>query len=75
MATTRKVRTVTLHRVCWQCRDHGNRQEWFTTWNQAMRFARREKIADEAMFGTVEIPVGKRGLVGWLNTHFSTDNG
>jgi hypothetical protein len=69
------TRTVTLHRVCWHCSDHGNRQEWFATWNQAMRFARREKIADEAHFDTVDIPAGKRGLIEWLNTHFNKDNG
>jgi len=72
MATTR---TVTLHRLCWSCPDEGNRQEWFSTWNQAMRFARREKIADGAHFDTVDIPAGKRGLIEWLNTHFNKDNG
>ena len=75
MTTQRTGRIVTLHRVCWSCPDHGNRQEWFTTWNQAMRFARREKIADGAHFDTVDIPTGKKSLAEWLNTRFNTDNG
>jgi hypothetical protein len=53
----------------------GNRQEWFTTWNKAMAFARREKIADNAHFDVVEIPKTRVGLAAWLNRNFSTDNG
>jgi hypothetical protein len=73
--TIKTGRTVLLHRVCWSCSDHGNRQEWFTTWNQAMRFARREKISDCAYFDTVEVPTGKRALAEWLNNNAATDNG
>lgn len=75
MKTTRTGRIVTLHRVCWSCPDNGRRQEWFTTWNLAMRCARREKIVDSAHFDTVDIPTGKKSLAEWLNNNFNTDNG
>jgi hypothetical protein len=75
MKPPRTGRIVTLHRLCWSCPDHGRRQEWFTTWNLAMRFARREKIADSAHFDTVDIPTGKMSLAEWLNHNFNTDNG
>ena len=64
-----------LHRVCWSCPDMGNRQEWFTTWNKAMAFARRERIADNAHFDVVEIPKTRVGLAVWLNKTCNTDNG
>jgi hypothetical protein len=67
--------STTIHRVCWNCPDMGNRQEWFTTWNQAMAFARREKIADNAHFDVVEIPKTRVGLAAWLNKNCNTDNG
>lgn len=67
--------SVKLHRVSWSCPDEGRRQEWFTTWNKAMQFARRERIADNAHFDQVEIPKTKVELCEWLNKHFHTDNG
>lgn len=67
--------STTLHRVCWSCPDWGHRQEWFTTWNKAMAFARREKIADNAHFDVVEIPKTRVGLAVWLNKTCNTDNG
>jgi len=53
----------------------GNRQEWFTTWNKAMSFARRERIADNAHFDQVQIPKTRLGLCEWLNKNCNTDNG
>jgi hypothetical protein len=53
----------------------GNRQEWFTTWNKAMAFARRERIADNAHFDVVEIPKTRVGLCAWMNKNCNTDNG
>jgi hypothetical protein len=75
MTTKRTGRVVTLHRICWSCPDQGNRQEWFTTAAKAMRYARREKIADQAHFSMVEIPTGRLALTEWLNENFNTDNG
>jgi len=75
MTTKKTVRTTTLHRICWSCPDQGNRQEWFTTAAKAMRYARREKIADEAHFDMVEIPKTRLALCEWLNENFNTDNG
>jgi len=40
-----------------------------------MRYARREKIADQALFDMVEIPKTRLALCEWLNEHFNTDNG
>lgn len=65
---------VLLHRVSWSSED-GREQRWFTTWNKAMQFARRERIADNAHFDQVEIPKTKVELCEWLNTYFSTNNG
>lgn len=65
---------IVLHRVSWNCPDDGRRQEWFTTWNKAMRFARREGIADAARFDQVEIPRTKVGLAEWLNENCRTAN-
>ena len=75
MTTKKAVRTTTLHRICWSCPDTGRRQEWFTTAAKAMRYARREKIADEAHFDLVEIPKTRLALCEWLNENFNTDNG
>ena len=75
MTTKRTGRAVTLHRVCWSCPDLGNRQEWFTTAAKAMRYARREKISDQAHFSIVEIPKTRLALCEWLNRNFNTDNG
>jgi hypothetical protein len=69
------VAATTLHRVSWSCPTEGQRQEWFTTWNKAMAFARRERIAGNAHFDQVEIPKTKVGLCNWLNTYARTDNG
>ena len=46
-----------------------------TTWNKAMAFARRERIADNAHFDVVEIPKTRVGLAVWLNKTCNTDNG
>lgn len=67
--------TTTLHRLSWKCPEEGRRQEWFTTAAKAMRFARRERIADEAHFDMVEIPKTRVGLADWLNTNCRTNNG
>lgn len=72
---SKTIRTTALHRVSWSCPDLGNRQAWFTTWNKAMRFARKERIADSAAFGIVEIPKTRVALCDWLNQHFNADNG
>lgn len=64
-----------LHRVSWHCPDDGNRQQWFTTANKAMKFARREKISDGCRFDMVEIPRTKVELAAWLNENFGTNNG
>lgn len=53
----------------------GTTCEWFTTFNKAMAFARRERIADNARFDQVEIPRTRLGLCDWLNKNFHTDNG
>lgn len=66
---------IVLHRVFWSCPDEGRRQEWFTTANKAMAFARRHKISDEAMFSTVVVPRTKAALAEWLNENCRTDNG
>ena len=66
---------IELHRVRWHDSDLGNRQQWFTTANKAMQFARREKISDSAYFDIVAIPRTKLGMAEWLNKHFDTDNG
>jgi hypothetical protein len=67
--------TTTLHRLSWKCPEEGRRQEWFTTAAKAMRFARREKIADVAHFDMVEIPKTRVGLADWLNVNCRTNNG
>lgn len=69
------MKAITLHRVLWNCPDYGRRQEWFTTWTQAMRFARREGISDGASFDQVDIPRTKVELCKWLNENANTDNG
>ena len=69
------MNAVTLHRVSWSDPDIGNRQQWFTTWNKAMQFARREGISDGASFDQVEIPKTRIALCEWLNKNFDTDNG
>lgn len=69
------MKGTVLHRVSWNCPDLGRRQAWFSTWNKAMRFARREGIADGAHFDQVEIPRTKIALAEWLNRNFDTDNG
>lgn len=66
---------VVLHRVFWSCPDEGRRQEWFTTANKAIAFARKQRISDEAMFSVVEVPKTKQELAEWLNEHCRTDNG
>lgn len=66
---------IELHRVCWNDPGNGRMQQFFTTVNKAMRFARRERISDEAHFDVVEIPRTKLGMAEWLNANFSTDNG
>jgi hypothetical protein len=64
-----------LHRVSWSCPNEGGRQEWFTTWNKAMAFARRERISDGATFDQVEVPRTKLELCDWLNRHARTATG
>ena len=75
MTTKKTTGVITLHRIRWSCPDMGRRQEWFTTAAKAMRYARREKIADEAHFDMVEIPKTRLALCEWLNENFNTDNG
>ncbi len=69
------MRDHTVWCVHWRDIDHGHLQEWFESKAEAEMVWRLKGAEDTARIETIAIPKDRRGLVGWLNRHFNTDNG
>ena len=62
---------ATLYMISYHEEDtpSGITQEWFTTFNKAMRRLRQLKLSDSETVRVVEVPRTKVGLAEWLNTY------
>jgi hypothetical protein len=65
------MRTATLYMISYHEEDtpSGITQEWFTTFNKAMRRLRQLKLSDSQQVYVREVPKTKVGLVDWLNSY------
>jgi|LakMenE18May11ns_1017448.scaffolds.fasta_scaffold7950098_2 hypothetical protein len=62
---------TTLYMISYHEEDtpSGITQEWFTTFNKAMRRLRQLKLSDSQQVYVREVPKTKVGLVDWLNSY------
>lgn len=62
---------TTLYMITYHEEDtpSGITQEWFTTFNKAMKRLRQLKLSDSEQVYVREVPRTKVGLADWLNTH------
>lgn len=65
--------STTLYMISYHEEDtpSGIVQEWFTTFNKAMRRLRQLKLSDSKQVNVIETPRTKVGLAEWLNTYAS----
>jgi len=63
--------STTLYMISYHEEDtpSGTVQEWFTTFNKAMRRLRQLKLSDTEKVNAMEIPRTKVALAEWLNKH------
>lgn len=63
--------STTLYMISYREEDtpSGRVQEWFTTFNKAMRRLRQLKLSDSEQVHVIETPRTKVGLAEFLNTY------
>jgi hypothetical protein len=65
------MRNTTLYMISYheEGTPSGITQEWFTTFNKAMRRLRQLKLSDCKEVNVIDVPRTKVGLADWLNTY------